>query len=215
MGVRRVAALAVVLAIVSCDAPTVPSESPAYDPRLQGTDLVYHWPLGHTIAIYAHTTGAPAGLDLPAAIQRANALWRDAVRYREFDIRLASSESDADVVFHFDTDSVVSTAQCGAPGSGAGVTYFCLDQTLAYFVTLPLLSGAAGRVRFDVRIRASLDADTFERIVAHEFGHVIGIGNHSDVNTDLMFGAPTVDAPSAADAQTIRWVLHQETDIRP
>jgi hypothetical protein len=44
-------------------------------------------------------------------------------------------------------------------------------------------------------------------VVAHEFGHALGIGAHSTVATDLMFGLPTVEAPSARDAATLRFVL--------
>lgn len=220
MGVRHgLFALAVVLA--ACDAPTVTVESPGYDPRLSlGTEkVIYHWPLGHTIAVYAHTNGAPAGFDLPGAIERANAIWGDALRYREFDVRLVSSPAEADVVFHFDTDSVVRLPTCAPPGGAAGVTSFCLDPTETMLVGLPLVGGAPSNVKFDVQISASPiripNAAVFQRIVAHEFGHVIGIGTHSGTSTDLMFGGPTVDLPSAPDAQTLRYVLHQPAQLRP
>ena len=220
MGVRKLASLLALAGLAACDAPTVPSESPGYDPRLLGTSVIYHWPLGHTIAVYAHTTGAPAGFDLPAAIQNANSVWGTVLRYREFDVRLVSSPSDADVVFHFDVDSVVSSAACPAPGGGApGVTYLCADQALENIVALPLLSGQPSRVKFDVRITTNPgslpNVESFRRIVAHEFGHVIGIGRHSADNADLMFTAPMVDVPSAADAETIRYLLHQPAELRP
>ena len=206
--------------VAACDAPTVPPEAPGYDPRLAGVDLFYHWPLGHTIAIYAHTSGAPSGYDLPAAIQLANELWGDALRYGEFDVRLVSTPTEADVVFHFDKDSVVSSATCTAPGTGApGVTYFCVDDAFENIVALPLLGGGTSRVKFDVRITSNLDdipnEQDFRRIVTHEFGHVIGIGRHSGENSDLMFTAPLVDAPSGADARTLRYLLHQPADLRP
>jgi predicted Zn-dependent protease len=220
MDARRGALLLAAAALVACDAPTVPFESPGYDPRLQGVDVIYHWPLGRTIAIYAHSIGAPPGFDLPTAIQQANDVWADVLRYREFDVRMVSSPSEADVVFHFDADSVVSSAACMAPGGSApGVTYFCVDQTFENILALPLLSGQPSRVKFDVRITSNPgslpNVTAFRRIVAHELGHVIGIGSHSGDNVDLMFSAPTVDAPSTADAQTIRWVLHQPAELRP
>jgi hypothetical protein len=222
MAVRRLLVLAAAAALAACDAPTIPSEQPGYDPRLPLNvgDLIYHWPLGHTIDVYAHTAGAPAGFDLPAAILRANGLWSDVLRYREFDVRLVSSPAEADVVFHFDTDSVVSVTSCAAPATGAaGITSACPNASGTELEPIPLIGGGGGQVKFDVEISASPiripNATVFQRIVAHEVGHVIGIGRHSGDNTDLMFGGPTVDVPSAADAQTIRYVLHQPAQLRP
>jgi hypothetical protein len=219
--VVRTAVLALAaLMVASCDAPTVPVEPPGYDPRLAGVDLFYHWPLGHTISVYVHTNGAPQGYDLVEAVRLANDLWRDALRYGEFDIRFVSSPSAADVVFHFDTDSVVSSSTCTAPGSGApGVTYFCVDDQFENIVALPLLGGGQSRVKFDVRITSDVNAipneQHFQRIVTHEFGHVVGIGRHSGDNGDLMFAAPQVNAPSGADARTLRYLLHQPADLEP
>ena len=222
MDVRRALAIVALGVAAACDAPTVPTETPGYDPRLPlgGTDVIYHWPLGYTIAVYAHTAGAPAGFDLPAAIARANRIWGDALRYREFDVRFVSTPSEADVVFHFDTDSVVSVTSCAPPPTGAaGITSACPNAAGTALDPIPLIGGGTSRVKFDVEISASParipNAAAFQRIVAHEFGHVIGIGRHSGDDTDLMFGGPAVDLPSAADAQTLRFVLHQPAQLRP
>jgi predicted Zn-dependent protease len=66
-------------------------------------------------------------------------------------------------------------------------------------------------VKVDVRVdRGRVDSEhAFRALVAHELGHVVGIGAHSDDPADLMFGAPSVLAPSARDARTLRYVLHQ------
>jgi predicted Zn-dependent protease len=50
-------------------------------------------------------------------------------------------------------------------------------------------------------------------VVAHEFGHALGIGGHSDQARDLMFGAPVVAVPSARDLQTLQSVLGVRPDI--
>ncbi|HSJ63990.1 MAG TPA: hypothetical protein VK922_08780 [Gemmatimonadaceae bacterium] len=221
MDVRRGLVLLLLTAASACDAPTVPSEAPGYDPTLPfGAGVIYHWPLGRSIAVYAHTAGAPDGFDLPGAILRANEIWGDALRYREFDVHLVSTPAEADVVFHFDTDSVVSVSSCTTPATGAaGITSFCTNPGVTQFVGIPLVSGEPSNVKFDVQISASPvripNAAAFQRIVAHEFGHVIGIGRHSASMADLMFGAPTVDIPSDADAQTLRYVLHQPAQLRP
>lgn len=222
MDVRRLAMLLATAVLVACDAPTVASEAPGYDPRLPigGAEVIYHWPLGHTISVYAHTAGAPSGFDLPAAIRRANDVWGAVLRYREFDIRLVSTPAAADVVFHFDTDSVVSVTSCAPPPTGAaGITSACPNAAGTALDPIPLIGGGTSRVKFDVQISASPvripNATVFQRIVAHEFGHVIGIGRHSGDDADLMFGGPVVDLPSAADAQTIRYVLHQPAELQP
>jgi hypothetical protein len=222
MAVRQPLALLALAIVAACDAPVIAPESPGYDPRLplNNADVIYHWPLGHTITVYAHTAGAPAGFDLPAAILRANELWNDVLRYREFDVQLVSTPAGADVVFHFDTDSVVRVTSCAPPASGAaGVTSACPNAAGTALDPIPLIAGGGGQVKFDVQISASPvripNATVFQRIVAHEFGHVIGIGRHSGNMADLMFGGPSVDLPSAADAQTLRYVLHQPAQLRP
>jgi predicted Zn-dependent protease len=222
MGVRSGAALLALMIVAGCDAPIVAAEGPGYDPTLplDGQNAIYHWPLGHTISVYAHTAGAPAGFDLPGAVLRANEAWASVLRYREFDVRLVSSPDQADVVFHFDTDSVVSVTSCAPPATGAaGITSACPNASGTMLDAIPLIGGGTSRVKFDVQISASPtripNAVVFQRIVTHEFGHVIGIGRHSSSMADLMFGGPTVDQPSAADAQTLRYVLHQPATLRP
>ena len=222
MGVRSGAALLALIIVAGCDAPLVAADGPGYDPTLPlgGQNAIYHWPLGHTISVYAHTAGAPAGFDLPGAIQRANEAWASVLRYREFDVRLVPSPDQADVVFHFDTDSVVSVTSCAPPATGAaGITSACPNASGTMLDAIPLIGGGTSRVKFDVQISASPtripNAMVFQRIVTHEFGHVIGIGRHSSSMADLMFGGPTVDEPSDADARTLRYVLHQPATLRP
>lgn len=222
MGVRSGAALLALIIVAGCDAPLVAADGPGYDPTLPlgGQNAIYHWPLGHTISVYAHTAGAPAGFDLPGAIQRANEAWASVLRYREFDVRLVPSPDQADVVFHFDTDSVVSVTSCAPPATGAaGITSACPNASGTMLDAIPLIGGGTSRVKFDVQISASPtripNAMVFQRIVTHEFGHVIGIGRHSSSMADLMFGGPTVDEPSDADARTLRYLLHQPATLRP
>lgn len=222
MGVRSGAALLALMIVAGCDAPLVAADGPGYDPTLplDGQNAIYHWPLGYTLSVYAHTAGAPAGFDLPGAIQRANEAWASVLRYREFDVRLVPSPDQADVVFHFDTDSVVSVSSCAPPATGAaGITSACPNASGTMLDAIPLIGGGTSRVKFDVQISASPtripNAMVFQRIVTHEFGHVIGIGRHSSSMADLMFGGPTVDEPSDADARTLRYVLHQPATLRP
>ncbi len=216
------AALATALCL-ACDLPNVPGESPAYEPSLvvdSETRLIYHWPLGRAISVYADDSGMPADRDLRAAIVTAAAGWNDAVYYREFDIRLVDSPEDADVTFHFDVASpVVATASCEGVLLGAGgVTYFCVDDGLTTILPLSFVgSSSRSRVKFDVSISSDpIQIPTRERflaIVAHEIGHVLGIARHSGDIEDLMFPAPRITEPSSRDARTLRWLLHQPSDL--
>jgi predicted Zn-dependent protease len=49
--------------------------------------------------------------------------------------------------------------------------------------------------------------EVLNAVVAHEFGHALGIGGHSPNAQDVMFGAPTVSVPTGRDAQTLQFVL--------
>jgi len=206
-----------------CELPNVPLEGPAYEPSLFvdfETRLIYHWPLGRTISIYAGDGGVTGDRDLRAAITAGAAGWMDAIYYREFDIRLVDSPGAADVTFHFDTvPPVVDTDGCEGVLLGAGgVTYFCVDEALTTILPLPFVeSSSRSRVKFDVTISSDpVRIPTRERffaIVAHEIGHVLGIANHSNDPNDLMFPAPRVGDPSSRDAQTLRWLLHQPSDL--
>lgn len=207
----RPAALAV--ALLACDAPTVPPEAPAYDPVSPALGRSYRWPLGRTIGVYVDPTAAPDRSDLADATRRASEQWAQAIHYGEFTLRLVSSPAEADVIVHHaDAPLLVSTGGCSYPGGGAGgVTFFCPALAGDSVETLPLLVGGPGRVKVDVRVdRGRVDSEhAFRALVAHELGHVVGIGAHSDDPADLMFGAPGVLAPSARDARTLRYVLHQ------
>jgi predicted Zn-dependent protease len=44
---------------------------------------------------------------------------------------------------------------------------------------------------------------------AHEFGHALGIKEHSPYRQDIMFKDRVVDQLSPADKATIRWLYHR------
>ncbi len=216
---RQLAALALVVALASCDAPTVPEETFAYDPRLPG-GLVYHWPLGATISVYVDPAAWPASVDPDAAVRQAFAQWEDVTHYRDYDLRIVTDPARADVIIHHrDAPLLVDVSECSYPDAGSsGVTFFCPSEALDSLNVLPLLEGAAGRVKMDVRVGIPIliPEGDIGAYVAHEIGHVLGIGAHSLDNQDLMFvGELQVDTPSARDARTLRWVLRQPVDVRP
>jgi hypothetical protein len=213
-----VAAGALAAALAGCGEPTVSREQPAYDPTQLSDGLVYRWDLGRTVSIYVDRTGEPAGRDLSAAVADAATAWTALLRYREFSIRLADGPAAADVIYHYrGVSRLVDTRGCEAPGSefAGGYTLFCPDRPEA--PVLPLLAGGVeGRVKVDVFVDAApgSPAEDFQALVTHEMGHVLGIGGHSAEPADVMNPFPRTTVPSAGDARTLRYVLHQAPDIR-
>lgn len=194
------------------DAPTTPSESVAYDPTAL-TGFLYHWGARRTISIYVDPTAAPAGTDLAASVQRAMDGWEATTN--DVRLRRVATVGEADVVFHHVTaPRLVRTGSCSPFDVGAGgYTFFCVIGDAPE--TLTLIDGTGGRVKMDVAVdrSAAADAATFDAIVAHELGHVLGIGAHSPVADDLMFGAPRRPDPSERDARTLRVVLRNTPEV--
>ena len=222
-GLAMAAALAM---LAACgDVPTIDGAAPAWDPTYPvdsaGTALsvIYHWPLAYSIAIYVDTTATTPGRPIGPAIDRGVALWQGVTYYREIAWHLARSPEQADVIFHnVMAPMLVGTAGCLYQTTGfGGYTFLCPSTDADSMLTLPLVSGAPGHVKMDVSIDATRAADSaqFVSLVAHEIGHVLGIGLHSDTSSDLMFSFPTAPAPTARDAATMRWVLHQPVHLRP
>jgi hypothetical protein len=216
---RALAALAALALLAGCDTPAATAESPAYDPTSLTGGLVYRWPVGRTISVYVDPTGAPADGSLRTAVARGTEAWRDVIHYREFAWRLVSDPSDADVIVHVSAAPLlVEPTGCSYDAGGGGYTYFCPSEGpgVDTALTLPLRSGRPGRVKVDLRVdpaRVNGQAGLVS-LVTHELGHVLGLGAHSNEPADVMFGAPTATVPSARDARTLRYVLHQPADIR-
>lgn len=217
---RWLALVAASLVVTSCDSPTVPEQSFAFDPRLPG-GLVYHWPVGATISVYVDPAAWPGGIDPEAAVLEAFRQWEEVAHYRDFTLRIADAAAQADViVHHYQAPLLVDVSECIYPdGGGDGVTFFCPNEALDALEVLPLLSGGPGKVKMDVRVAAGpmlVSQEAIQRFVSHEIGHVLGIGAHSNDPADLMYaGGLTVGEPTERDARTLRWVLRQPVDVRP
>lgn len=226
-GFRRAAAL-IALALAACDAPSANGPTFAYDPSLTFYDandvahqFLYRWPLGMVVRVYVDDRAQPGGWDLAAAVDAGGRAWESQMYYREVSLRRVTSPADADVVVHYDAAPATVTlpADCGPPFvQAAGVTVLCPNTDYTGLETLPLAGAAtAGHVKMDVTAVTSRIADDAQlrRVIAHEIGHVFGIGAHSGDRADLMFPVPQVDAPSVADGQTLRYVLHQARAVQP
>ncbi len=64
-----------------------------------------------------------------------------------------------------------------------------------------------------IELRADESFDKLQGRAAHEFGHALGIKEHSPYNQDLMCVNGIVRQLSPSDKATIRWLYHQRTPL--
>jgi hypothetical protein len=229
--VRRALTIAALVAGAgACDSPSTNGPRPVadypvglsyHDPATGDLRLfLYHWPLGTAVRVYADPSAQPAGWDLAKAVLDGGRGWEPEMYYREASLRLVSSPADADVIVHFDAAPPLLNvpASCDVPFiQAAAVTLLCANERFDGLATLPLASGGPGHVKMDVTVVATriTDVAQLRRVVAHEMGHVFGIGGHSGNPADLMYPAPEVDSPSAADGRSLRYALHAPDAVVP
>ena len=221
---RRLCFLMAAIAAAGCDAPTAAPPRVTFDPTSLTGGLVYHWTPGATISIYADTTGFdPLFYNIETAVAHAAKVWREEMYYREVDLRIASSPSEADIIIHHRgvprlVNTVVNGGDCDLDPIGVGgYTLFCPDVGDA--LILPLRDGSGGRVKMDIFVNPASSSGPnhfqgFYALVAHEIGHALGIGGHSQEPDDLMYPIPTAMRPTDRDAAALRAVLYRKADIR-
>jgi hypothetical protein len=213
--------LAAVLA--ACDSPTVPAPVAGYDFSLAapGGPIVYRWPLGATVRVFPVAGDAARAGVLDAALDHAIAAWNDAVLFGEYRLARAARPDEAHAILAWsDVALPIVTGGCPPSLTGRAVTTFCADPVdTGRIAAFPLLDDEVpSPVRMVVLIRASeaSDAERVRRLVAHELGHVIGIGAHSVEPLDLMFGGTLETAlPSVADRATVRRLYRTDPGLRP
>ena len=190
---------------------------PAYDPTTLTSGLFYHWDPGHEVTIFVDPNSAAPNTDLEAAVREGIAAWTTVGLLGEIRMRVVNDVHDADVIVHHSAATRLwQTEGCDPIPTGAGgVTYFCVEEDFTA-VELDLADGLDGRVKMDVSVnRGAVDTDEeFRAVVIHELGHVLGIGGHSNVLTDLMYGTPQRVTPTLDDIRTLRYVLAHPRDVR-
>ena len=213
----------VALLLAACDAPVSTRPVAAYNPTALTTGLYYHWPNGNVVTVWVQQSRLASTIDLSGAVTRARAVWNAVPQYGEYTLLAAASAAEANIIV-YDASTpipIAPVADCSFDPHGAGgYTYLCAAGALGvnlqtYAATIPLSAGG-GRATVVIRLdhdRAS-SAAAYDALVAHELGHALGIGAHSDNAADLMFANPMVATPSARDKATLRFVLGKAPNIR-
>jgi hypothetical protein len=218
----RYAAVAFGLALFeACAAPTASRPEAAYNPTTLTGGMRYRWRSGSTVRVWVINSASGAPLNLGIATRSAIVRWNAVPQFAEVTLISAPSIDAAEVVI-YDNLAIapVRPGRCDFDArSAAGYTYFCPDGA-GGAERLLLESGAPSAVQVLIRVDPArvTSQQAFNALVAHEFGHALGIGGHSDVGSDLMFGLPAVESPSARDRATLRAVLSgaaAETELRP
>lgn len=219
----RLLTLLALLPMLACEGPTVPPNTPAdiYDFRLQTTPPeVLRWPSGSRIAVHAaDVAGSRAGV-LANGLAGGAAIWNRHALYGEYELETVSSVRAADVLLQWsDEPSLVDMTDCPSVVAIA-VTTFCRaaddDARLHVFPLLPPVDDSS--VRFVITILGTLATDTVavEKLIIHELGHALGIGQHSPNPQDMMAqGLPVRRTLSLRDIATIQVLYHTRPHMTP
>jgi predicted Zn-dependent protease len=139
--------------------------------------------------------------------------WRDEFLYHEFDATEVSDSTAADVIVH------------SGPPAGPKLSLLRLHSALA-----PQCSGETDvditddHQHLQLPIRIFIDpksdpgtpglAECVALTSMHEFGHSLGIFQHSPTPTDLMYVDPTVSQPSERDRNTAEVLYHLPSTVQ-
>lgn len=211
--------------VVACDPPTIPGRdaTEVYDFTLETRPpLTLRWPSGTSVRVWVEPSSSPDRTALLEEAFRAGAqAWNEVATFAEFRLVRTRALSTADVVLMWsDVLPPIDTRDC-RPAVTQAVTTFCIDDLSAPAPRLrpfPFADGELSPVRMLVTVLASEASSpvVVRRLVAHELGHVLGIGRHSGDRDDLMWRTdPAVDRPGPRDAATVQLLYHVRPAIIP
>jgi predicted Zn-dependent protease len=222
MRARLLLALSPLIAAAACDPAIVPPKlaSEIFDFRLNtAPPSVLRWPSGTTVRVFVASGPQPRAATLEQAFETGARIWNERAFYGEYRLVRTTNPHDADVVLRWsDETPPVITSSC-SPAIARAVTTFCIETSENRLRIFPLTDDeVTSSVRMLVSILGteSTQPQSVERLVAHELGHVLGIGQHSLNPQDLMYAGDLQRAVlSVRDAATIQILYHTQPDITP
>jgi hypothetical protein len=203
--------------IAACGDASNPRPDDFYDWRMvtpspsgTGVDsLTFHWtPDRLPVRIWVEDAAG-----MPGHVSAGLSAWARGVSQSRFNARLVNDSAGADVIVRaapapFGTQfSRVRLARALAPECDGATDVFVSDDHTQ--LQLP--------VRIYVDPRTDPDAPGLEACLAltttHELGHALGIWQHSDSTSDLMFADPIVSRPSDRDLATVQVLYGQAPNV--
>lgn len=215
------------VALGGCDPVTVPPREPheVFDFRLisDQDSLVLRWPNGSQIRVLLQPAG-DAALDslLEQGFSHAVRAWEAVGLYGDYRFARARIVEDADVILTWTGVSLPVVVSDCPPGGSNAFTTFCLTPEGDRLRPFPFLPGSGtgmiSRVRFLVSIRpgSTVTPERVRALVTHELGHVLGLAQHSPIQTDIMFTDPGLrETPNARDRASVIVLYQTPPDITP
>lgn len=216
---RRLAALAVPLvalaaATAAChDSPGIGAclepDATAYAFNAPGdTTAVFHWPTSFMpVRVYAEPMG-----ELQQNVDSAMVLWANAFRCGELSLRRVTDSTTADIVVRNPTSLPPQPSPIGLAADSVNA---CSGRTDVQVDTL-------GRIQRPIRsyvahlgVDSAATAACYHFVVAHEFGHALGLFQHSPDPLDLMYPIPRRRLLTPDDRYTIQLLYHTTPTLAP
>ena len=212
--VRTALAVATTAATLACGDISAPQRTDVYDWRIfasktagGGIDtLTFHWPA----AALPVRFWVEDSVGMPARVQRALDSWQASFLYGEFRGQIVSDSATADVIVR----------PIAAPGGGVELGSFFAPECRGA-TDLDIRNDDLHTLHLPVRVYVDpkFDAvaagvsDCLDLTTIHEIGHALGIWQHSPQPGDIMYGDPSVSAPSTRDRQTIERIYHNAPNV--
>ncbi len=206
---------------IACTDIVAPTRSERYDWRLlvpydsagpRIDTLTFHWPRSALpVKIWVEDQ-----YQLPQRVREGITLWKGAFIYGEWDAKLVSDSTTADVIVSSisppppaplreastGANALFVPSCLGATDVDTGATRFQLKLPIHTYVH-PSLPGAA-----DIN-------SCLRTVAAHEIGHTMGLFQHSTDSLDLMFSTPTSTFLTIRDVGTVINAYHFTSDMVP
>jgi hypothetical protein len=199
----------------ACSDASTPGTDDFYDwhlivPTASGEDsLTFHWTADRLpVRIWVEDSA-----DMPRHVTDGIGAWRRGVTSSQFAAEMVSDSAVADVL-----------VRVASPPAGSSFARVHLGSAFA-----PECEGrtdldiVAGNTLLQLPVRIYINPlstpedpgldDCLALTATHELGHSLGIWQHSDTTTDIMFADPLVSQPSDRDLQTIELLYRQSPNV--